>query len=181
MQIKALSRSSQTPLHSPLLKPLNKPPSSLSLPFLFKPPAPYKSLRISTPNTHGRLALITSCVSSSQELVDEEPELDVVEGGSSNGAVGLSNKEKEVEVEAVGSKREELAGKSIWTQMKEILMFSGPATGLWICAPLMSLISTAVVGQKSSTELAALGSLYNSVKILLSVSFPGKSKPILGL
>ncbi|XP_028787987.1 protein DETOXIFICATION 46, chloroplastic-like [Neltuma alba] len=36
-------------------------------------------------------------------------------------------------------------------------MFSGPATGLWICAPLMSLISTAVVGRGSSTELAALG------------------------
>ncbi|KAL5855932.1 hypothetical protein ACOSQ4_005734 [Xanthoceras sorbifolium] len=41
--------------------------------------------------------------------------------------------------------------------MNEILMFSGPATGLWICAPLMSLISTAMVGQGSSTELAALG------------------------
>ncbi|KAJ6766015.1 PROTEIN DETOXIFICATION [Salix purpurea] len=36
-------------------------------------------------------------------------------------------------------------------------MFSGPATGLWICGPLMSLISTAVIGQGSSTELAALG------------------------
>lgn len=44
---------------------------------------------------------------------------------------------------------------SIWAQMKEIGLFCGPATGLWICAPLMSLISTALVGRRSSTELAA--------------------------
>ncbi|KAL5976514.1 Multi antimicrobial extrusion (MATE) [Asimina triloba] len=46
---------------------------------------------------------------------------------------------------------------SIWGQMKEIVKFAGPATGLWICAPLMSLIDTAVIGQSSSLELAALG------------------------
>ncbi|XP_042506887.1 protein DETOXIFICATION 46, chloroplastic [Macadamia integrifolia] len=49
------------------------------------------------------------------------------------------------------------AEKSIWTQMKEIVLFAGPATGLWICGPLMSLIDTAVIGQGSSVELAALG------------------------
>ncbi|KAJ4962972.1 hypothetical protein NE237_022911 [Protea cynaroides] len=49
------------------------------------------------------------------------------------------------------------ADTSIWTQMKEIVMFAGPATGLWICGPLMSLIDTAVIGQGSSVELAALG------------------------
>ncbi|RVW93332.1 Protein detoxification 47, chloroplastic [Vitis vinifera] len=37
------------------------------------------------------------------------------------------------------------------------MMFTGPATGLWICGPLMSLIDTAVIGQGSSVELAALG------------------------
>ncbi|XP_074313253.1 protein DETOXIFICATION 46, chloroplastic-like [Silene latifolia] len=47
--------------------------------------------------------------------------------------------------------------KSIWDQMIEIIKFSGPATGLWICGPLMSLIDTAVIGQASSIELAALG------------------------
>ncbi|MCI18575.1 MATE efflux family protein 4 chloroplastic-like, partial [Trifolium medium] len=31
------------------------------------------------------------------------------------------------------------------------------AIGLWLCGPLMSLIDTAVVGQGSSIELAALG------------------------
>ncbi|XP_074275439.1 protein DETOXIFICATION 46, chloroplastic-like [Silene latifolia] len=47
--------------------------------------------------------------------------------------------------------------QSIWDQMIEIIKFSGPATGLWICGPLMSLIDTAVIGQGSSIELAALG------------------------
>nr|CAD1840579.1 unnamed protein product [Ananas comosus var. bracteatus] len=46
---------------------------------------------------------------------------------------------------------------SIWKQMKEIALFAGPATGLWICGPLMSLIDTMVIGQGSSLELAALG------------------------
>ncbi|KAK6136702.1 hypothetical protein DH2020_029530 [Rehmannia glutinosa] len=46
---------------------------------------------------------------------------------------------------------------SLWDQMTEIVKFSGPAVGLWICGPLMSLIDTAVVGQGSSIELAALG------------------------
>ncbi|XP_020091487.1 protein DETOXIFICATION 46, chloroplastic-like isoform X4 [Ananas comosus] len=45
---------------------------------------------------------------------------------------------------------------SIWKQMKEIALFAGPATGLWICGPLMSLIDTMVIGQGSSLELAAL-------------------------
>ncbi|XP_051138556.1 protein DETOXIFICATION 46, chloroplastic-like [Andrographis paniculata] len=47
--------------------------------------------------------------------------------------------------------------ESLWSQMVEIAKFSGPAVGLWICGPMMSLIDTAVVGQGSSTELAALG------------------------
>ncbi|XP_020517237.1 protein DETOXIFICATION 46, chloroplastic isoform X1 [Amborella trichopoda] len=47
--------------------------------------------------------------------------------------------------------------QSIWKQMKDIVMFAGPATGLWVCGPLMSLIDTAVIGQSSSLELAALG------------------------
>nr|CAD1840738.1 unnamed protein product [Ananas comosus var. bracteatus] len=50
-----------------------------------------------------------------------------------------------------------LDSTSIWKQMKEIALFAGPATGLWICGPLMSLIDTMVIGQGSSLELAALG------------------------
>ncbi|XP_078446130.1 MATE efflux family protein isoform X2 [Wolffia australiana] len=47
--------------------------------------------------------------------------------------------------------------KSLWGQMTEIAAFAGPATGLWVCGPLMSLIDTMVIGQGSSVELAALG------------------------
>ncbi|KAL0907837.1 hypothetical protein M5K25_022280 [Dendrobium thyrsiflorum] len=46
---------------------------------------------------------------------------------------------------------------TILQQMKDIVMFAGPATGLWISGPLMSLIDTMVIGQGSSLELAALG------------------------
>ncbi|MFS8031336.1 putative multi antimicrobial extrusion protein [Helianthus anomalus] len=54
--------------------------------------------------------------------------------------------------------QQELAGnESLWDQLVEILKFSGPAAGLWLCGPLMSLIDTAVIGQSSSVELAALG------------------------
>uniref|UniRef100_A0A0D6QX61 Protein DETOXIFICATION n=1 Tax=Araucaria cunninghamii TaxID=56994 RepID=A0A0D6QX61_ARACU len=44
-----------------------------------------------------------------------------------------------------------------WQQMKEVVMFAGPALGIWLCGPLMSLIDTAVIGQSSSLELAAMG------------------------
>ncbi|KAL1833781.1 hypothetical protein ACET3Z_003432 [Daucus carota] len=47
--------------------------------------------------------------------------------------------------------------ESIWSQIGEIVRFSGPATGLWLCGPLMSLIDTVVVGQSSTVELASLG------------------------
>ncbi|KAG7594233.1 hypothetical protein ISN45_Aa01g030010 [Arabidopsis thaliana x Arabidopsis arenosa] len=39
--------------------------------------------------------------------------------------------------------------------------FTGPAMGMWICGPLMSLIDTVVIGQGSSIELAALGTLFS--------------------
>ncbi|KAI3933684.1 hypothetical protein MKW92_030107 [Papaver armeniacum] len=51
----------------------------------------------------------------------------------------------------------EIVSDSIWKQIKEIALFAGPAAGLWICGPLMSLIDTAIIGQGSSLELAALG------------------------
>lgn len=79
------------------------------------------------------------------------------ENGRNGDLVSGSDQDEEKVMEVVRVKRKELANQSIWKQMKEIVMFSGPATGLWICGPLMSLISTAVIGQGSSTELAALG------------------------
>ncbi|KVH95987.1 Multi antimicrobial extrusion protein [Cynara cardunculus var. scolymus] len=64
----------------------------------------------------------------------------------------------EDEEEEIASKPEDLAeNESIWDQLVEIVKFSGPAAGLWLCGPLMSLIDTAVIGQSSSVELAALG------------------------
>ncbi|GFP85926.1 mate efflux family protein 4 chloroplastic [Phtheirospermum japonicum] len=80
-----------------------------------------------------------------------------------------STAEENVEVEAVNKRQsleEEVSENNgeglsergnLWDQITEIVKFSGPAVGLWICGPLMSLIDTAVVGQGSSVELAALG------------------------
>lgn len=45
----------------------------------------------------------------------------------------------------------------IWEQVRDIVVFAGPALGLWICGPLMSLIDTMVIGQTSALQLAALG------------------------
>ncbi|KAG9155309.1 hypothetical protein Leryth_021722 [Lithospermum erythrorhizon] len=72
-----------------------------------------------------------------------------------NNNITLTTNEAEIisENEVVGFAKEE----SIWKQMVEIAKFSGPACGLWLCWPLMSLIDTAVVGQTSSLQLAALG------------------------
>ncbi|KAL5208242.1 hypothetical protein ABZP36_032677 [Zizania latifolia] len=49
------------------------------------------------------------------------------------------------------------AAVGIWEQVRDIVVFAGPALGLWICGPLMSLIDTMVIGQTSSLQLAALG------------------------
>jgi len=69
--------------------------------------------------------------------------------------------EEKVQIEECVEEQEEevkeLVEQSIWIQMKEIVLFTGPAIGLWLCGPFMSLIDTAVVGQGSSIELAALG------------------------
>lgn len=76
----------------------------------------------------------------------------VTENESSSDSVSEFIEETGIEVNTEG-----LENQSMWEQMKEIVMFTGPATGLWICGPLMSLIDTAVIGQGSSIELAALG------------------------
>ncbi|KAL8129265.1 hypothetical protein V2J09_018420 [Rumex salicifolius] len=88
-------------------------------------------------------------------VIGDEVEGNELDLALSNGAVEVV--EGEEKVEAAKSPREEIANRSIWNQIAEIVKFSGPATGLWICGPLMSLIDTAVIGRGSSTELAALG------------------------
>ena len=89
-------------------------------------------------STFHRTAFVTARAFQSDELINEGEE------------------DRDEEMPRQGEKKE-LANQGIWRQMKDIVMFTGPATGLWICAPLMSLIDTAVIGQRSSIELAALG------------------------
>ncbi|XP_050363186.1 protein DETOXIFICATION 46, chloroplastic-like [Argentina anserina] len=76
--------------------------------------------------------------------------------GDGGGGMSEVSESKEA-AEVGGGGGGELESQSIWNQMKEIVMFTGPATGIWISGPLMSLIDTVVVGQGSSIELAALG------------------------
>uniref|UniRef100_A0A7N0SZ40 Protein DETOXIFICATION n=1 Tax=Kalanchoe fedtschenkoi TaxID=63787 RepID=A0A7N0SZ40_KALFE len=97
--------------------------------------------------------VVTCCVGPGKEnhgavdvkIVEEEEAVMVLEDGE-EGTLGM-----------VGVKEDGMGSQSIWSDMKEIVMFTGPATGLWLCGPLMSLIDTAVIGQGSSVELAALG------------------------
>ncbi|KAK4437721.1 protein DETOXIFICATION 46, chloroplastic [Sesamum alatum] len=99
---------------------------------------------------------ISNCISPSDEVTGSVAQISAIE------------EEKEENIAVVGKthlfeeisehNREEFSeNESLWSQMVEIAKFSGPAVGLWICGPLMSLIDTAVIGQGSSIELAALG------------------------
>ncbi|GAV62377.1 MatE domain-containing protein [Cephalotus follicularis] len=100
------------------------------------PPKRFKS-RVFTPQSNGR-RFLSDCIGKSEGFIENDDEI---------GMVLSFNQKEEIE----------LGNQSMWNQIKEILMFTGPATGLWICGPLMSLIDTAVIGQGSSIELAALG------------------------
>ncbi|GMH16273.1 hypothetical protein Nepgr_018114 [Nepenthes gracilis] len=153
MQLSSLNRPSHNILFvSPILKQLSLSPVTSS----FKSPLPHYALpslqtclklrSFTTSSCHNRRKL--RCVSPNRELVSEN---------SSEITSVLSQDGGGEKTEFVEGKCEELAGQSIWIQMVEIVKFSGPATGLWICGPLMSLIDTAVIGQGSSIELAALG------------------------
>lgn len=50
-----------------------------------------------------------------------------------------------------------IEGKNFFEQLREIVAFAGPALGIWLSGPIMSLIDTSVIGNSSSLELAALG------------------------
>ncbi|KAK4724479.1 hypothetical protein R3W88_027258 [Solanum pinnatisectum] len=106
-------------------------------------------LRIS-PICNIRKGIITACSAPSQEILQQKLS-DENETSSSDAESSDSvGNEQKVMVEFS-------ANESIWNQTVDIIKFSGPAVGLWLCGPLMSLIDTAVVGQGSSIELAALG------------------------
>ena len=150
MQFKTLT-SHNTPLFQNPTFFFNKPPPPRFPISLF-----HSNLSlISTPKNSFRNRIVTASriSSNNKELIGNDnigPEIDIV---------SVSGEEEEEKVSELGS-------ENIWKQMKEIVMFTGPATGLWICGPLMSLIDTAVIGQGSSIELAALG-IVNSNSIIL--------------
>jgi hypothetical protein len=132
--------------HTSLLKnPKLISHSNRHLPYQFLAPSLLKNTAINstyqciTSSKQRRFRIITACVAQNDDVIDESEDRDQV-----------SEDPEEEEVK-------ELVEQSIWIQMKDIVLFTGPAIGLWLCGPLMSLIDTAVVGQGSSIELAALG------------------------
>ncbi|KAB2635534.1 MATE efflux family protein 4 [Pyrus ussuriensis x Pyrus communis] len=139
MQTKTLVAHSPPLLQNPTLFFTNPPHFYFTPRFNHTPPGLPK-LHFSTP-LRRRNRFTTSCIGDGLLIGD-------------NGSHASPVSE---EVEVVKVKREELESKSTWDQMKEIAVFTGPATGLWLCGPLMSLIDTVVIGQGSSIELAALG------------------------
>ncbi|KAL7246683.1 hypothetical protein ACSBR2_001733 [Camellia fascicularis] len=162
MDLKTLSRHYHIPIQNPIFKPhctshlhsssKNRRPSSSRI---------SANLRISPATYSGRRSrLITCCISPSQEILSEDPEIanENVEKMTFDSPFAQPEETPDETEVAVSPERQEFAGdRSIWDQILEIVKFSGPATGLWICGPLMSLIDTAVIGQGSSLELAALG------------------------
>ncbi|KAF3796701.1 DETOXIFICATION 46 protein [Nymphaea thermarum] len=118
-------------------------------------PAAFRSLKpfpLDSPLTRSRLR-IRCCASPTIGRSDDGPK----STGSGEDGPGLAREEQIVGSAEGGhiSVGGNLQG-GIWQQVKDIAMFAAPATGLWLCSPMMSLIDTAVVGQSSAVELAAL-------------------------
>ncbi|KAA8546029.1 hypothetical protein F0562_020520 [Nyssa sinensis] len=164
MHLKTLIRQSHIPIQTPKFKQSSTPPNFFNQIHLHPSSQRIRNARIPSslrisPYDHRRIRLIPACISSSQEIFSEAPEILSNNDESIAPVSSIEEEEETTETaEVVAPKREEFAAnQSIWNQVLEILKFSGPATGLWICGPLMSLIDTAVIGQGSSLELAALG------------------------
>ncbi|KAK6136703.1 hypothetical protein DH2020_029531 [Rehmannia glutinosa] len=104
----------------------------------------------------GNRIIIPNCISPSQEVTGSFAQISPIEEEKEENTAVVEKTQLLEEISE--NNREELSeSESLWSQMVEIAKFSGPAVGLWICGPLMSLIDTAVIGQGSSIELAALG------------------------
>ncbi|GAB4837851.1 Protein DETOXIFICATION 46, chloroplastic [Ancistrocladus abbreviatus] len=155
MQLKALTQPSNHnfPIKTPIIKRLSFSHSYRSHLSLNSCPSPLLRLHFSRDlarhkgGSLGCINHINELLAPTTELTsDYEDEIDTIS------SIGDQKK-----IEVGERNGEELTDQSIWKQIIEIVKFSGPATGLWICGPLMSLIDTAVIGQGSSTELAALG------------------------
>ncbi|MCL7027028.1 hypothetical protein MKW94_029842 [Papaver nudicaule] len=153
MEIKTLNLSSHFPFRNPKNRRFHpRSSSAIVAHFTRSLPLPQLShipsiLTSSSFRTDQRFRI--SCTAPIDQNIIETPDnLDSI----------VSNSSSEVEVE-IDSEEVivEIVNNSIWKQIKEIALFAGPAAGLWICGPLMSLIDTAIIGQGSSLELAALG------------------------
>ncbi|XAR59107.1 hypothetical protein NMG60_11014759 [Bertholletia excelsa] len=167
MELKTLNRASSYPIGNAKFKLVYSTPTSVSRQNVsfsshrHRSPCVLSSRRIlhAVANTRCN-RLIAACISSSKEFYIEESGIDRENAESLASVSSIEEEEQgeETETEISEPKREEFASDgSIWNQMVEIVKFSGPAAGLWICAPLLSLIDTVVIGQASSVELAALG------------------------
>ena len=86
---------------------------------------------------------------------------------NNKGNSAMLDEEKEVEEE------QKMTFKSMMKQISEIIFFAGPVLGIWLSGPIMSLIDTAVVGNSSSLELAALGR-FIITELYLNYSFYNK-------
>ncbi|XP_038714409.1 protein DETOXIFICATION 46, chloroplastic-like [Tripterygium wilfordii] len=150
MHIKTLVRPIHTPLKNPHLKRITN--SSTFIKPYFAPNFNDFSLPPLLKTWTPKAGSVTACIGHGQELIDI-----VSVNDESNDSLPSFREEKEEKKVGIEVKGENLVNQNIWNQMKEIVMFTGPATGLWICGPLMSLIDTVVIGQGSSIELAALG------------------------
>ncbi|KAL6545988.1 Protein DETOXIFICATION 46, chloroplastic [Orobanche gracilis] len=112
------------------------------------------TLRI--PRLKSNRVFIPNCVSPRREITERFAQVSSIEEENEENIAVVEKSQAPEEISDNGG--EELSeNESLWSQMVEIAKFSGPAVGLWICGPLMSLIDTAVIGQGSSIELAALG------------------------
>lgn len=160
-----LPRSLHTPpRQNPNPLPLSPSPTVSNRPYLpplhhhfFAPSLPPPNLSLSASTFHRTRFVTARAIRGQEQDLTTGDDLPAEHEGRIS---KVSEEEEETETVTRGEKKE-LAKQGIWIQMKEIVKFTGPATGLWICGPLMSLIDTAVIGQGSSIELAALGIEYS--------------------
>ncbi|XP_057501023.1 protein DETOXIFICATION 46, chloroplastic-like [Actinidia eriantha] len=165
MDLKNLNRHSLISIRNPNFKQLHSRSASFNQSHVHfswrhrhcKPPIVSRLQIFQSASNNRHKRLITACISRRKEILGEDSE---ISGENSDNLASVSSIEEEEEeaTAVVETEREEFApDDSIWNQIVEIMKFSGPAIGLWICGPLMSLIDTVVIGQGSSLELAALG------------------------
>ncbi|XP_057861648.1 protein DETOXIFICATION 46, chloroplastic isoform X1 [Cryptomeria japonica] len=110
--------------------------------------------------------IIDNCFELNVEIVERcDVDIEKFKENVSGGNGRIVSQEEEIEKLSESATNGVLEGglkfmdtsQSMWQQMKDVVMFAGPALGIWLCGPLLSLIDTAVIGQSSSLELAAMG------------------------